>query len=458
MSDELILWRFRLTNFLNLLGRNAAEQFVTGVVLLTGFVGFVLLFYTIGQYASLSETNYQWAGLGLAFAMAAGFLTHIRPLHFQGSVLFMPISPHTMTWHNISAGLRFPLIIGAVMIIPFFLGKNSSWFYTSADFLFLVVGTIALLVAGYLSAVALALGVRTITHHSFIRLLAIVALLILGFEFLAGSNPLVAAIEQTLLTVDRTALYVMLLGSVGVSGVAVSLIELCDPLPIEHQPVRYWSILQRVRNLRATYSEVEATLVKTLLGLIRSPQLHMRLLLTLGCVVIFRSILITTVPQYPSLEIALHALALGVGAYLVTFSSGQATVATEQQQFFVPTTPAKVVAGSYLASLTAYTLFISLFLTSSPLPSILMYTVALVIGSVAFVFGRRQAQSTSVTPLTWLVLLTALPVIMALVLGTITERATLLESIIVTLTWAITYLALPLLFGSARTDTEPALQ
>lgn len=457
MNDELILWRFRIANFINLLGRTATEQWLTGIVILTAFSGLITVFYTIGQYANLYETAYQWVSVGLAFTMLAGFLTHIRPLNFRGSLLFMPLSPQTLTWHNISAGLRFPLMVGLLMIVPYYIGKNSNWFYTSADLTLLIVGALFLLAAGYLTSVAVALGVRSVTRHSFIRLLALVAVLILGFEFLITPGDLLNAVEQTLLEVNRTAVFLLIVGSIGVSGVAVSVIELCEPLPAEHQPIRYWGLLQRTRNLRATYSEVEAALIKSLLGVIRSPQLHIRLLLILLFVVAFRAILVAAVPQYPSLEVALHTLALGFASYVLMFLAGQSTLAAEERWFFVPITPQKVVIGTYLGSLIVYTLFVSLFLTVSPLPDLLMYAIAFAIGTVAFMFGRREASFTTPS-LTWLALLLALPMILGLVLGTIIETATTVESILITCLWVGAYLALPLLFGLTRRQQHTQVQ
>jgi len=459
MNDELILWRYRLASFFNLLGKTAVEQLLTGTIALLALVGLVVLFYTIGQYATGYTANYQWVSIGLALTFLAGFLSHIRPLTLQNSLLFLPLGSKTITWHNVSAGLRFPVIASAALVIPYFVGKNSNWYYTSADLVVLVVGTVALLTAGYLVAVAVALGIRTVTRHSFIRLLAIIAVLVLAFEFFVGPNAVIAAIEQTLLEVNRTAMFLLLIGSLGVSGVAVALIELCEPLPTEHQPRRFWSVLQKTRNFRATFGEAEAAFIRSFLAAVRQPQLHLRLLLLLIFLLAFRSILVSTVPQYPSLQIALHALGLGIAAYLICFSAGQESVKSEQKLFFVPSNKQRTVTGSYLATLAVFGLFISLFAGPNPLVPVLTYTIAAVIGSVAFMFGRREAQAISMVPLTWLVLLIALPTILAIVLGTIVENATPAETVLVTIIWSVAYLALPLLFtGSARLKPQAAVQ
>jgi hypothetical protein len=116
MTDEIILWRYRLSGFITTLGKTATERVVTGLVSLATLAGLIALFYAIGQYASLYETNYRWVSLGLAFVVGAGFLGHIRSTQIQQSFIFLPISPKTLTWHGISAGLRFPVLVGALLV------------------------------------------------------------------------------------------------------------------------------------------------------------------------------------------------------------------------------------------------------------------------------------------------------------------------------------------------------
>ncbi len=447
MNEEVILWRFRLAGFMKELGTSSAERFIVSLITLAAITALIALFFTVGQYASLYETNYRWVSVGLAFTFCAGFLTHIRPVHLQRSLGFLPLAPRTITWHSISAGLRFPLVAGTLVLVPYFVGKNTNWFYSTTDLITLVVGTLALLIAGYLASVAIALGIRTITRHTFIRLLAILAILILLFEFLIGPNAVVNAVEQTLLEVNRTAILLLALGSLGVCGAAIAIIELCDPLPNEQQPHRYWSFFGRTRNLRAMYSEVESSLIRVVLSLIRTPLLHLKLTLLLLFLVVFRAILASSIPQYPSLEIALQALGLGLAAYVINFSAGQQAVQLEEKLFFTPTQNRKTALGTMLGALIFYLLFISLFSTQNLLGNWLTAVTALVIGTVGYLFGRRQAQATSVAPITWLMLLIALPTIMAVVLSSVTEYTTLGETIIVTFSWVLAYTALPFLFG-----------
>ncbi len=459
MNEEIILWRYRLAGFLEHLGKSTVERLLTSVILIGTLLAFVALFYTIGQYAGQYETSFRWVSLGLALVFMAGFLGHIRPNSIQNSLAFLPISQKTITWHNISAGLRFPLLVGALLLIPFFIGKNANWFYSTADVVMLTVATLGLLIAGYLAAVATALGIRTVTRHAFIRLLAIIAIFVLVFEFLVGQNVLTDTIELTLQEVNRSAIFLLLTGSVGASGVAVALLELCDPLPSEYQPHRYWTIIQRTRNLRATFSQYESSFFRTLLQAVRSPQLHLRLVLMLLVLVAFRAILVGTVPQYPSLQIALHALGMGVVAYLICFANGQETVKFEQRFFHLPIQGKQCLVGTYLATILIYTIVTSLFLGPNPVHWVLGYTIALTVGTVAFMFGRREASSSSIVPLTWLALLLALPTILAVVLGTIVEQATTSETIVVTTVWIVAYLTLPLLFGSSpRLPERSAVQ
>jgi hypothetical protein len=459
MNEEVILWRYRLAGLLKELGNNAAERLILSVIASAVLVALVALFFTIGQFAAQFETSYRWVSVGLVFTFCAGFLTHLRPIHLQRSLSFLPLAPRTITWHNISAGLRFPVLIGAMVIIPYFVGKNTNWFYSVTDLLSLIVGTLSLLVAGYLTSVALALGIRTVTRHTFIRLLALIATLVLAFEFLVGPNLVTSALEQTLLEVNRTAILLLAIGSLGVCGAAVALIELCDPLPNEQQPHRYWNFFDRTRNFRATYSEIESSLLRTILSVIRTPLLHLKLSLLLLFLIVFRAILSSTVPQYPSLEIALQALGLGLAAYILNFSIGQQAIGLEQKLFFTPTQNRKTAIGSLLGSLIVYILFISLFSAENLLGNWLTAIIALVIGVVGYLFGRREAQAESVAPITWLALLVALPTIMAVILSSVTEQTTLPETILLTLCWVFAYVALPFLFGSKpRSDSVTAVQ
>jgi hypothetical protein len=117
------------------------------------------------------------------------------------------------------------------------------------------------------------------------------------------------------------------------------------------------------------------------------------------------------------------------------------------------------MSGTYLATLVVYGLFISLFMTTNPMPWWLSTIIAWTIGTVAFAFGRREAQAVSIASLTWLILLLALPTILAVVLATIVDQATIGETLAVTVAWSIGYLALPLLFrSSARLPETSAVQ
>lgn len=459
MNEELILWRFRLAGFIKELGKSSVERVIIFVFALAVVVAMTALFFTVGQYAALYEANYRWVSVGLAFTFLAGFLAHIRPIHLQPALSFLPLTPRTITWHSISAGLRFPVIAGAMVVVPYFVGKNTNWFYSTADLLTLIVGTLTLLIAGYLASVALALGIRTVTRHTFIRLLAIIAILILSFEFLVGTNPVSNAIEQTLLEVNRTAILLLTLGSLGVCGGAMALIELCDPLPNEQQAHRFWSVFQRSRNLRATYSEIESSIIRVILSVIRTPFLHLKLVLLLLLLLVFRAILTSTVPQYPSLAIALQALGLGLSAYILNFSIGQQAVRLEEKLFFTPTQNKKTAFGALVGALVVYVLFISLFSTQNLLGNWLTAVIALVIGTVGYLFGRREAQTTSIGSVTWLALLIALPTIMAVILSSVTEHTTTGETIIVTTCWVLAYLAIPFLFGKQpRSESVTAVQ
>ncbi len=459
MADEIVLWRLRIQAFVHSLGRSTSERFLIASFALASLVGLATLFYGIGQYAENDTPGIRWVSIGLAFTFCAGFVTHLRPMSMYRALPFLPVHPKTVTWNSISAGLRFPLVVGFVVLLPYFIGNNQDWFYTAADGVTTACGLLAVLVAGYVSAVAAALAIRSLTRHTFIRLLAIIATLILVFEFLTGGSQVTAVIEQTLAGADRFATLLLAIASIGLTGVAVALIELCQPLPIDQPRLKYWGILHNNRNYRAVYEQAEAGMVRTILGFLRNPSLHLRLVLLLLFSVTLQAILVGAIPQYPTLQIALLGITLGLASFILPFSQGRASVMFENRLFFAPVDNRRNAIGSYLGSIVVFGLFAALFAANNPLGPLTTIVVTALTGTLGFWFGRREAQSATLNSTTWLIVLVALPTIFVVVTGSLIDIAPPGYYLATLAGWSVAYLVLLNVLGrQPRTDLVSAIQ
>ncbi len=459
MIDELILWRCWLHQFTRRLGPSEGERTGLVVIILLALLALAVTFFFAGTYVGRYPLAHEWINFSLGLVFGAGLLGSIRSVHAPASFVMLPIKPHSVVSNEILTGLGYPALIALIVTVPFYVGTGVGSYYVWTDYALLTLTTLALLGATYMIGVATARAVTFATRHSFVRFMAIIAVIILTLEFLIEPNVVTTALGATLNSISVSEAVLVLLLSLGVTGVSVALLEQIEPpFGIEKRP-RYWGVLTRGRNFRATFSQRESALIQELLLFARNADLHQWLAGLLILFLITQFIISSALPQFPSFQVALHGAIIGALGYFIAFQTGLRQTKWGRRHFFLPNSGSAIINGRFLAALAISLIVQALVVQSSPLGAAFTLSIGAVIYAFMYWCGYYSSQTGTSRPLGWALLATMLGTIMLLVISSFIDIANQTQALTILTLWAGAYIALPhVLFARTRTKSQAALQ
>jgi|GEM_PF-6823416 len=400
MEHELTLWKCHARNFFRSF-HQGKETRLTLVGLLGGMFACLMIgFYLAGVYAYQYQAAYNWMSLGLGLALASGFFSGLLPSSGSQSFEALPLTRRALLWDTIAGTLRFPLVFALVLIMPYYLGYSQHGFYTAWEISLAILVVLVATVSTHLLGVTAARIVKTITRHTFIRFLAIISLAIVGLEFFSEPNAITTSLAASFDSITYGELVLVLLGSLGVTGAAVSLIEYLHPADRSTTHHRYWELLTRQRNFRGVFSLGESSFVRHLLLHLRNAKLHLRLAIVFLLYFLFMWIWQQILPAAEAVGFLLMGVAVGLLGFYLSFRSGKKTAVFLQNHQHLPLNTYKQIRGSWAASAVVLLIFAGLVgqytLESAELAALqqlgLMILAAIGIHNFSFALGFRSSQ------------------------------------------------------------------
>jgi hypothetical protein len=410
----------------------------------------IVSFYVAGVAAERLQVGFNWAALGTALALSSGFFCGIMPRRFAPSLLLLPVSQHVLVWDNVMTSLRYPVLISLVVIIPSYLGQASSGYYGVAEYVLLFVVVLSLMISVHIGAFATAQVVRRLTGHVITRLSALVAFVALAVYLLLRASVFTNALGEVLGSVTWSEASLVLIGSLGVVGSAMAMIELLPPRITATRFYGEWNLAARQRNFRVAFSLNEAHFIREMLFSLRNVKLHQRLALLLIFFLLLTWLGANLAPLLPQAGMLVLAATIGVVGFSVSFRGGQRLEIIRQRLFHLPTKTALNGWGAFMLPAIITTFFavvmahyfFSLYGSYDTVSLIVLTVTALAVHWLAFNIGRFVGQHNddlSYADEGYGILIILLSVLLVTVSTGLLGRSYTPEVLVVAILWALFY-------------------
>ncbi len=405
MNTEKIFWKILFKRSTRSLSVNKSTRWLLGGTFSIVLALLALVFFAVGRNAVGQDWSTSWLTLGALVVVYIGLISGLLPIRSQASFKFLPISPLAFLWHHLVTTFRYPVLIATIYFLPFYFGQMSNWFYGWPDYLFLTCSLIIFTISLHVFAYGITHTLRRLVKHPLIRAAVFAGILVIVTNLAIGSPAIFRFFGSSFDSPTTNELFLVILGSLGLIGLAISIVEaLGFEIASLSIPKRFWALLTRHRNFRASFGITESALYRTVINFLRNGALHQRLAAVLAIFLasnwLMNLIGISSVNAY----ILLLSVTTGLIAYFISFKTGFEAQIFSQNYRHIPFTLRKTLLGSFAGSLIGLFLVGSLpgaltiqqlNLSGSVTMIVLGMITFLAVGTVAFILGRWAAAKNS---------------------------------------------------------------